>query len=116
MAAGQPPCLAHVRLVKQAERGQCGGQPGGTGRGEWADAPDAEGGAGYLERVPAGDQQPGQAGRTRQVRQQPGERRVLDGRPGRSHGQVVVEVVQDDQDRHVAEHLVAEQVQPVPPR
>ena len=118
MAAGQPPYLADIRFVQQAERGQRRRQPGSAGRGERADVPGHQGlpGTGQHERVPAGDQQPGQPGRAGQARQQPGERRVLDGRSGRARGQVVVKVVQDDQDRHLAQDVVAEQVQPVTPR
>ncbi len=90
MVRGWPPVSRHARPISGSSSRLSAGSDAASRA-----APDAESGPtclsteglpglpGQHERVPAGDQQPGQPGRAGQARQHPGERRVLDGRFGR---------------------------------
>jgi len=95
VARGQPPGQVTLRLAKDPQRGQGHGELGGPGAGQRAEMAEHEPvpvGRGQGERGAARDQElAGPAGQQRR------QRGIADGPQARLAGQVVVEVVQDDQ-------------------
>jgi hypothetical protein len=118
MAADQPPGTVQFRLAELPESRKRFGQLESAGPGQRADVAESEGRPGRRGRrkwVPAGNEQFPPMSGGRPVSQQFGEGGITNG-PAAGFGcQVAVEIVEDQQDRHMGQDLAAEQGQPVGP-
>ena len=96
MTGREAPHLVAFGLAEQPDRGQGRGELGRARAGQRPQVPEDEPDRARLlpqgERVPAGDQQ-----LAHPAAEQGGQVRVADGPPARLTGQVVVEVLQDDE-------------------
>ena len=118
MAAEQPPGAVQFRLAELPERRERFRQLECAGTGQRADMAESEwwpGRRGRGEWVPAGNEQFAPMSGTRPLGQQCGQIGITNGPVAGAGRQVAVEIVQDQQDRQVAQDLVAEQGQPLRP-
>ena len=119
MPAGQPPHLLQLALIQPVQGGQGPGQLHRLRPGQRAQLPERQRplrAAGQGEPVPAGDQQPGLPRVGHPGGQQPGQHLITDRIPGIAIGaQVVFEVVQQQQHRHMVQDVAAQDGQPVLP-
>ena len=112
VTAEQPPRLVEVRPAEQPQRGQRPGQLDRAGPGQRPEVTEPQPRRrrlGHGKAMPAGDQQPAAMRRGGPAGQQFDEGRVTDGAHAGCQRQVVVEIVQHEQQRHLAEDVLAEQ-------
>jgi hypothetical protein len=119
MAAQQPPGPVEFLFAERSEGRQRFRQLESAGPGQRADVVECErrpAAAGRAEWMAAGNEQPAAMRFAAPARYQFGQGWIAD-RPATGIGRhVVIEVVQDQQDRHLAEDQLAQQGQPVSPR
>ena len=119
MAAQQPPGPVEFLFAERSEGRQRFRQLESAITGQRANVVECErrpAGPGRAEWMAAGNEQPAAMGFAAPARYQFAQGRIAD-RPAAGIGRhVVVEVVQDQQDRHLAEDQFAQQGQPVSPR
>ena len=112
VTAEQPPDHVQVRPAEQPERGQRPRQLDRAGPGQRPQVTEPQPRRrrhGHGKAVPAGDQQAAAMRRVGPAGQQLDKGRVTDGARAGFQRQVVVEVVQHEQQRHLAEDVLAEQ-------